>query len=74
MKLDPSSLRSSGMRNQKECSLIVEDRKSGFSVLCCSAEVHKTGEQAGSMKWELLAELCEGQGRQRGGAGGSLPV
>lgn len=51
----------------------MENQVSAFSD-CSSTEVHKAEEQAGSVTWESLAELCEGQERQRSGAAESLPV
>lgn len=40
---------------------------------CCSAEVHEAEEQAGSVKWESLAEVCEGQGGSVVGQEGHCP-
>lgn len=55
--------------------LSVGNRKSDFSLLWLLLHGGAWGRRAhGSVKWELLAKLCEGQGRQRGGAGGLLPV
>lgn len=34
----------------------------------------EAGELMGSVKWEFLAEPCEGQGGQCGGVGRLLPV
>lgn len=53
--------------------LSVENRKSRFSLRWLLLHGGVQGRRAnGSVKMELLAELCEGQGGQRGGEGGRV--
>lgn len=64
------------MRSQDECSSECGEQEIRFqpSLTVVTWRCMRQESSWECVKWELLAKLCEGRGRQWGGAGGLLPV